>query len=163
MEIVPVELMPKNILKTPIDDLVGVFKMCQKMEEICKESKGIGLSAIQVGIPWKLFIVKNNDIFEFYIDCEYEPLEDAEKINVHESCLSLRKRNTMFEVQRWDKIKINGKKLNIDGKLSLIDLNNIEINDTMQSVIFQHEIDHHNHIMISDIGKELHIWNTIRK
>jgi len=165
MEIVPVELIPKkdSIENAPENDLVGVFKICQQLEQICTLENGIGLSAVQVGLPWRLFAVRNEDgLYDFYLNCEYKPASGAEKVVTHEGCLSLRADDgslRRFRVERWDRIILSGKRLITEGKLALNDLVDVEIGDTLYAVVFQHEIDHQEGILISDLGEEMHIWD----
>ena len=59
--LVPVDLIPKAI-DTPTDDLMSLFRLVNKMEKLCHDEKGVGLSAVQVGIPWNLFM-----FLDFYI------------------------------------------------------------------------------------------------
>jgi len=59
---------------------------------------------------------------------------------------------------------VTGKKL-IDGKkLDFQEIDQIfdaeEDKDGIYCIVFQHEIDHHKGILISDIGEELHIRYT---
>lgn len=162
MKIVPVEEIPlvENVQPTPTDNLMELYKVCQKMENLCQAENGIGLSAVQVGIPWKFFVVRNRDgSFERLVDCEYEavgtePLQDG-----LEGCLSLRNaegRLRNFSVKRHPKVRVTGKKLLIDPDLSLEDVD-LEL-DGLYSVVYQHEIDHHRGVLISEIGKEVEIW-----
>jgi peptide deformylase len=72
LKIVPIEEIPLAV-DVPIDDLNKVHEICLQMEEICTKNKGIGLAAVQVGIPWKLFIVDTQQGFQHYVNCEYEP------------------------------------------------------------------------------------------
>jgi peptide deformylase len=73
---------------TPLDNLIPLFRVCTQMERLCTDSDGIGLSAVQVGIPWKLYIILNRrtDTYEYFIDCEYEGI--GEKQTSLEGCLS---------------------------------------------------------------------------
>ena len=68
MKLVELEDLPKleDIQDVPLDDPMKVYKLCQEMEAICERENGIGLSAVQVGIPWKLFIVKSDGSCPFF-------------------------------------------------------------------------------------------------
>jgi peptide deformylase len=59
LKIVPVVDIPKA-KDVPLESLMDIFRLCTKMEKICDVNDGIGLSAVQVGVPWNLFIVKRN-------------------------------------------------------------------------------------------------------
>ena len=88
MKLVEIDNIPNACEEVPLDDLLKVYAICLEMLSICKESNGVGLSAFQVGIPWKLFVVNYAGLEGFYIDCEYEALE-GEKISYIEGCLSI--------------------------------------------------------------------------
>jgi len=94
--IVPIENIPQvdNVTDVPVDDLMAVYKTCLEMQDICDLESGIGLSAVQVGIPWRLFIIRENEKYNFYVNCKYEAVEDIirgeEKVTTMEGCLSLK-------------------------------------------------------------------------
>jgi peptide deformylase len=131
------------------------------MEQLCLQQQGVGLSAVQVGIPWKLFVVYfDNKItpFRYFVNCRYE--SNTKKIQSLEGCLSLRNSAgdlRYFEVPRYEKVKIIGQEL-------LIGTNDLEIKDVnfeiagLYATVFQHEIDHSDQILISEIGKEIHVF-----
>jgi peptide deformylase len=152
--IVSVEDIPLAV-ETPVDDLFNLFRVITAMEQICTIQDGIGLSAVQVGIPWKLFIVKRNDEYEYYVNCEYDGIGEKEKSI--EGCLSLRDsfgNLRRFEVDRYPSILLKGKQLKVlDSSLILEDVDRLEVD--LYSVVFQHEIDHHRNVLISNIGKEI--------
>jgi peptide deformylase len=160
MDIVPVNEIPKNLENTPTN-LMELFKVFQKMENLCDKEKGIGLSAVQVGIPWRLFVVNHNPGYGHYVDCEY--VGTGDKQDSVEGCLSIRNEDGSFItylVQRYPKIKVTGKKLEDDGdKLVLVDVEETMDVDSsgIYPIVFQHEIDHQNGILISDTGKETHV------
>lgn len=157
LKIVSVADMPKA-MDAPLDNLMTLFRLCNKMEKICDSNDGIGLSANQVGIPWKLFIIKRNRNFEYYVNCDY--VGEGQKIRSVEGCLSLRNENgdfRRFEVERFSKIKLIGKQLIISGMPSLV-LNDVSREEKdLFAIVFQHEIDHGFDKLISDIGKEVEI------
>jgi peptide deformylase len=116
MKIVPVEEIPKAV-ETPTDDLVKLLKVCLEMQILCEKENGLGLSAVQVGIPWKLFVLKNkpgaNDAYSYYINCNYEPTASSKPTTSLEGCLSIRSprgRLRLFEVERQDEIKVSGQR-----------------------------------------------------
>jgi peptide deformylase len=150
LKIVPAEEIPKEAIAVPKDDPVAVFKLCKEMEQICRTHNGIGLAAVQVGIPWSLFIVKARKGFRHLADCSYKPMTD-EKVSSIEGCLSLPRRN--FLVSRWSKVFIEGVELVVkNGRPEFVDFT-YETSD----VVWQHEADHQLGILISDIGREVHL------
>ena len=160
MNLVEVSEIPtvENIEDVPLDNLMDVYKVCQDMETICTESHGIGISAVQVGIPWKLFLVKSPAGFEYYINCDYEPVEDAQKVIHVEGCLSLQNMEGFrhFLVERYDHVRVRGLQLLDIGGLSTKDVDEV-VNFHELGAVFQHEIDHHKGVLISDIGKEVYL------
>jgi peptide deformylase len=156
LKLVPVADIPKETSSPPTENLAKLYRICQEMQEVCDANNGVGLSAVQVGLPWQLFIIKFESGFENFISCQYEPVGTDTCVSV-EGCLSIKtpsNETRYFELTRFKKVKITGKKLTVDGEL--VDFE--EIVDGFYSTVFQHEIDHHFNILISDIGKETHIY-----
>jgi len=142
----------------PLENLMDIFRLCTKMEVICDKNDGIGLSAVQIGIPWKLFVIKRNRNYEYYVNCDYEGI--GEKQKSLEGCLSIKNdKNEIrrFEVDRFANAKITGKQLIISGMPSLILQDVDRVEKDLYAVVFQHEIDHSKDILISSIGREIEI------
>lgn len=97
----------------------------------------------------------------FFLNCSYEGIGEKDQDSI-EGCLSLRNKIGQlrkFSVKRYNRIHVKGKKLvaqNGDPQLFVQDLD-IELNGFF-SIVFQHEIDHANQILISNLGAEVHIW-----
>jgi peptide deformylase len=178
LAIVPVEQIPKETSPCPVDDLQVLFKTCLQMENVCLTDDGVGLSAAQVGIPWKLFVVRYRGgsvrtglppkpariYFRYFLDCKYESLGD-EKDKSLEGCLSLRHpdgRFRHFEVERYKRVRVVGKEFLtrvMVGDIATMKVIDVTLEpDDVYRIVFQHEIDHQNNILISDIGKEINIW-----
>lgn len=147
------------IKDVPTDNLLKIYDICSQLSVICTKEKGIGISAVQVGIPWKLFIINIENNFEYFVNCSYSPLND-EKISHLEGCLSLKNGNRFrnFEVERSKSILVNGFKL-VEKNTALVlnPLIDYYVEDFM-ACVFQHEIDHHCGITIDKIGKEIELW-----
>lgn len=171
MNIVEVTEIPKkeDIQDVPLDDLAAIYKVCSEMRKVCDSENGIGLSAVQVGIPWKLFVMKMaqdclfgpKDSYGYFVNCDYKSSSKADKIASIEGCLSLKSDNASlrhFQVERFTDVLINGKRLLDDSSLSLVEIENLSVDVSNQSVVMQHEIDHHFGVLISDIGKEIFLW-----
>jgi peptide deformylase len=160
MKIVPVDQIPKpeEIVDVPTDDLMKVYKVCNELEQACKLESGIGLSAVQVGIPWRLFVVDGSDGFEYLVNCDYEAVVNEKAFSV-EGCLSLRTKEgnlRYFKVNRFKKVRIRGKILDSHKELELKDIDyTTQVN--IYNVVYQHEIDHQNGILISEIGEEIQV------
>lgn len=164
LEIVPVESIPTQVIDVPLDDLPKVYKVCTQLRELCERSQGVGISAVQAGIPWKLFLVRsmNKDAFKvvyrYFINCEYSPDTETKMLCV-EGCLSLKRKNKLrtFQLLRYEQVKVNGYELLDTGtELELVPVKDY-IASQFEGTIFQHEIDHQNQILISDIGEEIEL------
>lgn len=165
MDIVPVNQIPLAE-DVPTDNVIEIFKIITKLEHLLIKKKGIGISAVQVGIPWKLFVVhRQNSIgkspMEYYLNCEYIAHEEQEeKFTSIEGCLSLldSEGNTRrFEVSRFPKILVRGQQLRVTDTSELVLENFERIESGLYSVVFQHEIDHQfqRDRMIDIIGREV--------
>jgi len=171
MKIIPVNEIPKDVQDVPLDDPMSVYKTFLRMEHVCSILNGVGLSAVQVGIPWKMFITPRPDEgesiqqkFDWYVNCDYEPVDwnfNVAKNRSLEGCLSIKKENgelRRFFVERYPKVKVKGKKLIADASKPIFKDVDFVPESEIAAVIFQHEIDHQKGILISDIGKEIDIF-----
>lgn len=149
---------PQNIPKVISETIcpVDLFRLANQMESICEQNKGIGLSAVQVGVPWNFFILNRDSKFEYYFDCSYEGNNDL--IDSIEGCLSLKNENgtfRRFQVKRHSEVAIKGSRL-VESREGKIILEPFKKKETgLYSIVFQHEIDHSFGILISQIGKEI--------
>lgn len=160
MKLVQVADIPTMAVDVPVDNLVSVLNVCLQMEDLCIRSDGVGLAAVQVGLPWRLFLVKVGDKFEYYVNCTYSP-EGGDRFPSIEGCLSIRSEDgslRYFQVERYRKIRVKGYKLvtRPDLKLEPVDF---AVSEEFLSVVFQHEADHFfgRDRMIDVIGKEVAI------
>jgi peptide deformylase len=157
IQLVPPEQIPVAV-DTPTEDLMSLFRLAAKMEAVCEREQGIGLSAVQVGIPWRFFIMKRGRSYEYYVNCEYKGSGSKEKSI--EGCLSLKNTDGQirrFEVDRYPRVQVTGKRFKFANAPALV-LEDINIDETgLYSVVFQHEIDHGFQKLISDIGREIEL------
>ncbi len=169
--IVEVSKIPKRnkIVDAPTDNLEELFEVFKTMERICNENGGIGLSAVQIGIPWKIFVIKGDGTgkipkgsFWNFVNCEYSSI-GIETMKSVEGCLSIKDQNghcIRYEVNRFPIVSVCGKRL-INGKEKGLFIHPYK--DTIaafeQGIVFQHEIDHHRGRLISDFGKLLNGTN----
>jgi peptide deformylase len=152
MKIVAAKTIPEAEV-APKDDPAAVFKVCKQMEVVCSRHQGLGLSAVQVGLGWQLFVIQYDGNFRHFVDCEYEPIGEDKKSHV-EGCLSLPGKT--YVVSRWEKVKVTGQELVIkEGSPEFVDYE-AEL-DTLPAIVFQHEIDHARGVLVSDIGKEVRL------
>lgn len=166
MKIVPVDQIPKEIIDTPLNNLSELYSIAKQMELICVRNNGIGLSAVQVGIPWKFFIyyTDNPKNFHYMIDCDYYPIYEDQSVSI-EGCLSIFDSNNnqlkRFQLNRYNSIKVKGKKLIVGDKLEVQDFEK-NFDKGLECVVIQHEIDHQKNILISDKGQEIQIQQKIK-
>lgn len=156
-----------EIKDVPTDDLLTIFKVCQGLERLCERENGIGISAVQAGIPLKLFLVKGSGRnplipagkYGYFANCSYEPVSE-EKVVSLEGCLSLRSpdgRLRSFQVERYSQIRLRGLLLNYTNDLKFEDIDCV-VDLRGDGIVFQHEADHHSGVLISQIGRELDVW-----
>lgn len=131
-----------------------IIKLSNRMIDFVKNARGCGLAAPQLGINYNIIVVKMDDNISplnenfkekelVIINPKFEPFsKNTMKIKDIEGCLSVP--NKKFEVERYEKIIVNGK--NIHG-----DTINF-IADGLLSRIIQHECDHLSGVMICDVG-----------
>ena len=147
-------------IKLPIQRVksayVGVnpnISLFTEMEEVCEAHGGLGLAAIQVDCPVRQAIIKYSCHFDYvsplgYIwmcDTSYYPREISQLTQIVESCLSLPGKR--YLVHRFDSYVVRGNFFNFRTQ-TLVDKSFIVNKPTP----FQHEIDHFNNVLISDIG-----------
>ncbi len=140
-----------------------LFVAALKMEHLCTKESGIGLSAVQVGMPWDMFVVRRgcgtpSERYEYYVDCRYFS-QGHETIKSIEGCLSLKREGKprRFEVERYKQVSIRGKRL-LMGPEGLPMLEDVDFQEEgLYGIVFQHEIDHSMGILISQIGTELEV------
>lgn len=154
VELIPAQTIPTSLVETP-QDLLELYKTCFAMQKLCIREMGVGLSAVQVGIPWRVFVANLGE-FRYFVDCQYSPL-DENKTDSLEGCLSLRYngRARQFLVKRFTNIKLCGFELISKDKLLLQPIE--ETHSGFQAIVLQHECDHHNGILISHIGSEIEL------
>jgi peptide deformylase len=144
MEIVSIDEIP-IAEKISLDEPLDIFKICLKMQHICEEENGLGISAVQVGLPMQIFLILHSDGFRYYANCEYSPEGDNKVFKTLEGCLSLPGRFFEIENHRWEKIKVSGYRLVIKDSEPVFEKFEEVFDSTgtmANSIVFQHEIDH---------------------
>lgn len=165
MKIVQINEIPSVTNNTPLNNLSELYATAQEMENLCKSNNGVGISAVQVGLPWKFFIYcDDQNIFHYMIDCEYSPKTQNKFVSV-EGCLSIRNLDNSirhFKVMRYDSINVKGYELLAKDKLEVVEFEKT-LEKSLECAIFQHEIDHHNNLLISSMGEEIFIQEVVKK
>lgn len=121
-------------------DLASDFKrVIEDMFAVMYKHKGIGLSAIQIGVPLRLVVADVGEGKEIYINPKIERLGGTQKV-MNEGCLSFP--GIWEKVKRFTKITIsyrdvegNNKTLNTGG---------------LRAQMLQHEIEHLDGILLGD-------------
>lgn len=135
--------------------------LMQKLKDELKQHEtGLGLSAIQIGEPYKLFCIDmaklrmyfNSNIFGpgdiiIFAGCTYNPMTTISR-NATEGCLSLPEKS--YIVKRPNKISIRGCAIGDDWHICSFDG---LILHSIVARVFMHECDHQDNILISDIGE----------
>jgi peptide deformylase len=129
--------------------LKEINELISEMKKAMKKANGIGLSANQVGLPYRLFIAqipeKSNNKFYVVFNPKIEKL-DGETLNLDEGCLSVPQK--YGQVPRREKIIISG--FNRYGKPIKIKAWGLLAH------IFQHEIDHLDGKLFIDKAKKIY-------
>lgn len=171
MEIVPVDKIPArgDITDVPLDDPIKVYDTCLGLKELCEKESGIGISAVQVGIPWRLFLVRGDGScplmpkgeFGYFVNCDYKPTTEQQVVSL-EGCLSLRSpdgRLRSFQVDRHFEITLFGYQLLVTESILFKELDAV-LTVMQEGIVFQHEIDHQLSTdgLISTKGREMFVW-----
>ena len=116
-----------------------ILDLAKQMIEIMNENKGIGLAAIQVGVPLRMMIIKDSEKDHIFINPEIRKLSKKE-CPYNEGCLSFP--DIFEEVIRPEKVMVRAE--TIDGELMELET------DGILARIFQHEIDHMEGVVFLD-------------
>lgn len=153
---------------TPMDDLEALLKLSSEMKSVCEANKGKGLSAVQVGVPWDLFVIKDlpkslrsdGERWGIFVGCKYKPVGTSQIESV-EGCLSLKTldgRLRFYTLKRYVKVRVSGYRLVGARTPKIMPFDEI-LDVKRDSIVFQHEIDHSFGILISSKGKEVLGWS----
>lgn len=169
MEIVSLEKLPQraDIKDVPTDDPAAVYNVCLALRELCDRENGLGVSAVQAGIPWRLFIVKGDDRcplvkageYGYFANCSYSPVGTSEVLSM-EGCLSLRDadgRLRSFRVKRPYEIRLVGLRLTEGLRFEPFEAS---LTARQCGIVFQHETDHNlgHDGLVSVTGEEVLLW-----
>lgn len=125
-----------------VSSFEGLKEFSDLMLEKMYECSGIGLAAPQVGVPFRLFVIhiqrKEKDFKRVCVNPEI--LESSGEASILESCLSVEEKD--IQIPRFSTIKV--KFFKEDGELV------VETIEGLESICFQHELDHLDGILISD-------------
>lgn len=135
----PNEILQKKteLVKNPLDP--EIQKIIPEMFKVMKEKKGIGLASPQIGLSLSLIVIEVEKRKMVLINPEIVS-QSEKKIVFPEGCLSFPGKE--FPIIRYEKIAVNytdefGKQCKV------------KTSDFL-SIVFQHEIDHINGILMLD-------------
>lgn len=153
------KLVPGNdpILRTPAPEFdfhnppTDPIQLAKDMAAFMLEHKGIGLSACQVGLLYRVFVMKTNPI----ITC-FNPRivdEDRHFVNLEEGCLSFP--NLIVKIKRSNKIRVRYQLPNGTTETKVF--------MGITARCFQHELDHLNGILFYNRADRYHRDRALRK
>jgi peptide deformylase len=158
--IVPVEQIPsaKKLLPTNVLDFDEYMILANHMIDLCVKKGGVGLSAVQCGLPLNFFVAsEDGQKFRCFLDSRYDGFEPL--IDSLEGCLSiidLQGNPKRFLLKRYHSIYFSAKELEISKFPATVTEIATKISGFF-GVVLQHEIDHHFGKLISDQGQEVEI------
>ena len=169
LSVVSVDDIPKAN-PTPCDNLVDVYRFCLELRSLCEKLHGTGLSAVQVGVPWDLFVIRGlpkslqiaGESCGYFVGCGYEVggSDSGVVIESIEACLSLRNNGDEFRTFRTRRpaiVHVQGYRLIDANGLQLVKFDRV-LDQASMSIAFQHEIDHCQGITLRDSGTEVLLW-----
>lgn len=155
MDLVPAKDIPKG-QPFDISNLKAVDELYYVMaKEIEQRKNAVGLSAVQLGLPHNVFVIRYRGANFFFLNASYHGFEPV--VGGEEECLSLPGKK--YWVNRSFRIKVDGyiydpkKKavLRVDRAMGR---KRVFFYDMLARIV-QHEIDHQLGILISDIGADI--------
>lgn len=147
MNKISLKIYPDDVLRTICSEILNIdsniIKIVQSMKEIMIKEKGIGLAGPQVGVTKRLFIAQDfskDDELSFLTMINPKIKEESGEVSSKEGCLSIP--GYYDYIPRFDNISVE-----------YIDLNgdiNSKVFEGIQSIVFQHELDHLDGILFPD-------------
>jgi peptide deformylase len=135
----------------------GIRALAEEMFETMYDAPGIGLAAIQVGVPKRVVVMdlsKKDEAQEPQVFINPEIVWTSKETSTHEEgCLSIPE--YYEEVERPQQVKV--KYLDLDGKAHEIEA------DGLFATCLQHEIDHTNGVLFIDHISKLKRDRVIKK
>ncbi|MGE7370730.1 peptide deformylase [Neorhizobium sp. NPDC001467] len=161
MTIKPLIILPDPVLRTvsaPIERVDDeVLKLADDMLETMYDAPGIGLAAIQIGVPRRLLVIdiaKEGDPAQPMVFINPEIVKSSDDRSVYEEgCLSIPE--YYAEVERPATVTV--KHIGRDGKEHMLEA------DGLLATCFQHELDHLNGVLFIDHISRLKREMVIKK
>lgn len=124
----------ENLSISKINDL------CKKMREECWKVNGLGISAIQIGEPYRIFGIINPNKKDLMWMIDPEIRRSSGKITYTEGCLSIP--DFFWDVTRYEKVSV----AYYDNECN----KNYRTFNKIHARIIQHEMDHLDGLLIPD-------------
>ena len=113
--------------------------LIHNMFAVMYQYKGVGLSAIQIGMPLRVIVADVGNGREIYINPKIERIGGTKKL-MKEGCLSFP--GIYEDVERYSKITVSYQDIN--------QVNHIVNTGGLRAQMLQHEIEHLNGVLLSD-------------
>lgn len=142
----PILIYPDPILATvsaPVPTDYNPAELIRDMLDTMLEANGIGLAAIQIGVPLRVFVMEVHGHDYAFINPVVETL--GERSLANEGCLSLP--GIIESVYRYPKVLVKG----LDQNMEEVTFNF----DGLEAQVVQHEIDHiEGHTLVDAVTDE---------
>ena len=139
----------KTELRKPCDEWNGTVEELKEIKEqlvsAMIEAKGVGIAANQIGLPFRIFYVGDEEKGHIFVNPRYPQLHPSRKAD-WEGCLSCP--DTMVRVKRARQIELTYTTL-VDDQLHTV----TRKFKGFEARKVQHELDHINGFLIVDRGK----------
>ena len=141
-------LEPFDFINRPVNP----NEFASSLVETCKDHKGLGLSANQCGFPYRVFVMGAEDNYVAFFNPVIEWASD-EQVQMAEGCLSFP--FLILNITRPKSIKV-----------SYYDFVGQQRDATLEGLsarVFQHELDHLNGIVYTDVCKPVALQMATKK
>lgn len=140
-QIIHEEIERFDFTNPPIDPI----ELAQNLTETLISTNGIGLSANQVGLSYRAFVIKSNPVYAMFNPVIVH--ESDEKEYMEEGCLSFP--NLIIPIKRSKKIRVRYTMPNGQTKTDMF--------DGLTARVIQHETDHLNGITFIQRATKYHL------
>ena len=141
-------LEPFDFINRPVNP----NEFASSLVETCKDHKGLGLSANQCGFPYRVFVMGAEDNYVSFFNPEIDSFSKEEVI-MEEGCLSFPLLS--LRIKRPKSIDVR-----------YLDYNGVQRFATFEGLsarVFQHELDHLNGIVYTDVCKPVALQMATKK
>jgi peptide deformylase len=131
---------------------VNPNEFASSLVETCRQHKGLGLSANQCGFPYRVFVMGAEDNYVSFFNPEIDSFSKEEVI-MEEGCLSFPLLS--LRIKRPKSIDVR-----------YLDYNGVQRFATFEGLsarVFQHELDHLNGIVYTDVCKPVALQMATKK